>query len=1064
LLQKEYLDNKFMSSYYRFLYSLTIIYYFIVTGVIAQDFDVKFERIPSKQLQPKSLIFCIYQDQIGFLWIGTQNGLIRYNGYDFTKVKDVPIVSDFPVTAIIEDKSGVMWFGTLDRGLIRYDLNQKQFKQYLNDPNDPTSITSNRVLTIIKDKKGKLWIGTDYGINLFDNIGDKFFNYKNNPEKFNCLIGEEIKSIFEDRSDNIWIGTRSGLLKYNEMNNNLYRYRYVSGKSNCLSNNIVRTICEDRNGNIWIGTEGGGLNKLVIKDNKFIRPENNFRTRDFLRGYIKSTVIDENGNLWVGTLSGVYLLKKDSEKFINFKSVTLDPSTLSGDYINCIYEDNANNIWFGTLNGLCKFNRKKTKFKIYKNIPDNPNSIISDFVWSFYEDNSENLWVGTYGGLNMMKKKSEKFSRFNKGSAIAKSFSAKSITSIIEDGKGNLILGNTQSVICKFNVQKQEYLDYKNILSQNSVSYIMLYQDSDDNLWIGTYGDGLIMIGGVNKTYIQYKNIANDSLSLSDNKILAIFEDSYGNLWVGTDFGLNRFDKQKGVFIRYYSDNRKNSISSDCITSFCEDKTGNFWIGTFAGGLNKYDYKNSVFKNYTINDGLCDNNICGILCDDSGNLWISTHNGLSRLSPNTKEFRNYYEGDGLQGNKFNIGSCYKSKNGELFFGGNNGFNRFYPEKIEDNLHRPPVIINQFRKLGKETDFNGLYSEINEIELSYKDIFFSFEFAALDFVDPEKNQYAYKLEGFDRDWINSGNQRYANYTNIGGGDYIFKVKASNNDGIWNDKETLVRIFIEPPPWERWWAYVIYFLIFIGLIFGLVIYRTRRQQQKIKELEKHDEEMMLITKRSVLTQEEERHWVFRELHDGINQIITSVRIGIDKLISNSRISEPELGKLNKMRTYLDQVMHDIRVITHKLHPAVLDEYDLVYAVKDLLDDFADRTDITVSFNADNFKNRLPKKIEANVYRIIQEALQNAAKHSEASKINILMNYVNNQAIIKIKDNGKGFDVNSVLKTSIYKNNLGLSNMRERTRFMGGIFQIQSEPGKGTEISLKIPVNPDILDALD
>jgi signal transduction histidine kinase/streptogramin lyase len=497
-------------------------------------------------------------------------------------------------------------------------------------------------------------------------------------------------------------------------------------------------------------------------------------------------------------------------------------------------------LWIGTFDGgLNKLDRKSGIFTVYQHDPDDPTSLSSNEVRAILEDQAGILWVGTnYGGLNLFDPRTEQF------------------------------------------IHYQHDPDDPGSLSEDRIR--VLYEDRSGNLWIGTWSGGLNRLDRATGTFVHYQHDADDPFSLSDNRVRAIYEDRAGVLWVGTSGGgINLWDSVNNRFTHYRHDpDDPQSLNNDVVFSFCEDPTGMVWIGTVGGGLNRFDRATSAFTHYTEKDGLPNDAIYGILADAEGFLWLSTNGGLSRFDPRTETFRNYDVSDGLQNNEFNAGAYFQSNRGEMFFGGIQGFNAFYPEQVKDNPHIPPIVITAFSKFN-EVARTDLFSN-EHIRLSYKDNFISFEFAALDYTASEKNQYAYMLEGQDRDWVDAGTRRYASYTNLRGGDYVFRVKGSNNDAVWNEEGVAVYLTVTPPIWETWWFRTIVLLVLAGSAIGGYRLRVRSVEARSRELENQVEERTHEIERrtqelaALYRADEEMH---RHLHlDQVLQALVDVAVDI------------------------------------------------------------------------------------------------------------------------------------------------------------------------------------------
>lgn len=833
----------------------------------AQQLRLAFEQISLTQGLSQSIVQCIYQDRTGFMWFGTEDGLNQYDGYKFSVLRNNPedlnSLSYNNITAIYEDRSGILWIGTFYGGLNQYDPRTKRFIRYQHAHDDPNSLSNNNINAIIQDRSGTIWIGTDNGLNQLilpgTNIsgrqsemdGPAFMRHQHDPNNTNSLSHNIVRSICLDASGALWIGTDDGLnmLLQNEDEPdrpNFIRYQHDSKNPNSLSHNEVYAIVQDRFGTLWIGTKGGGLNRLDRFTNQFIHyrhdPNN---PKGLSHNDVYEIFEDRSGLLWIGTNGGgLCIFDRENEEFTCFQHDPFDPSSISYNEIRAICEDRSGLIWIGTYGGgIAKVDKGKNKFKRYEHDPRNRNSLSHAIVWSIYEDQFGVLWIGTHGGgLNRLDRRQNRWKHYRHDPNDPNSLSSDIVRIVYEDNSGRLWIGTHGGGICIFDRATERFVRYlhdannPSSLSRNEIRSI--YQDRSGSIWIGTYGGGLDKLVPGDKPdaapmFVHYRNDPNDAQSLSNDFVRTIYEDRSGAFWIGTEGGgLNRLDRQSGRFDQFRSDPQNpNSLNNDYIFSIYEDREGSLWLGTWGGGLNKFDRSVERFAHYTEQDGLPNDAIYGILEDDQGNLWLSTNNGLSKFDPQTETFKNYSVEDGLQSNEFNGGSYYKSQSGEMFFGGIAGFNSFYPDEIRDNPFIPPVIITAFSKLNQEVKFDRPIAEIKELKLSHKDYVFSFEFAALDFTAPEKNRYAYQMAELDQDWIYThSKKRFATYTTLAPGKYTFRVKGSNNDGVWNEQGAAINIIITPPIWKTWWFRLLAMLLLIGFIYFLLRRRLRNIRLK------------------------------------------------------------------------------------------------------------------------------------------------------------------------------------------------------------------------------------------
>jgi len=482
--------------------------------------------------------------------------------------------------------------------------------------------------------------------------------------------------------------------------------------------------------------------------------------------------------------------------------------------------------------------------------------------------------------------------------------------------------------------------------------------------------------------------------------------------------------------------------------TLCEDKTGALWLGT-SEGLNRFDPKTAAVAHYYVKDGLPNNFIYGILCDEQGRLWISTNKGLScfddRLLPG-KKFKNYDARDGLQGDEFNQRTCFKNKNGELFFGGTDGLTRFHPDRIHDNPRVPPVVLTAFKKHDQRVLFDRDISEVDNIELNYTDKAFSFEFAALNYTNSAKNQYAYMMESFDRNWIYCGTRRVAYYTNLDPGDYVFRVKGSNNDGVWNEKGITIKIKINPPFWATWWFRGLSALAVIGIIGSMY-------ERRISGLRKAKAAQEEFSRRLIATQEAERKRIASELHDGLGQDLLIIKNELQQF-TNSFLGQGQSSNgLSELSDLAQEAINEVREISSNLHPHQLDRLGLKKALVAMINKIAQSAALQIDWDIDEVSGFFSKEAEINIFRLVQEGLNNIVKHAAATAATIQINKLATKIEIFVADNGIGFDADLYSASPAMQKGFGLSGMAERTRILHGEFSIDSAPGKGTRLRISI-----------
>jgi ligand-binding sensor domain-containing protein/signal transduction histidine kinase/DNA-binding response OmpR family regulator len=823
----------------------------------AQAPKLDFTHLSGDQGLSNSTIEAIFQDSRGFIWIGTRDGLNRYDGHDMQvyhyEATDSNSLSDSYIRCIGEDRHHQLWVGTIN-GLNRLDPAANHFVRYKHRDTDSYSLSQNTITSLLEDHNGRLWIGTaGGGLNSFDDSTGRFLHFRQGPDPILCM--------YEDHTGSIWLGSGSGLYSYRAPTNlrgqpptDLFNH-IINPSTTNASGNTIMAIQEDRQGNLWLGTEDDGL----------------------------------------------FLFDPLLKTFARFAHSDTDASSLGNNMIKCLLTDHLGRLWAGGINGgLNMFNAPAGSFFQYAYEPGVASSLSQRTISALFEDRQGNLWIGTHrGGINIYSPGTEKFNLYRQEAApgflshdrqrpLFNSLSYNDVKSFCEDNSrnGDVWIGTDGGGLDLFNRNRQTFRNYKydpfdrRSIGSNAVLDIM--QDRQGGLWVSTWGGGLNYFDKMKGVFTRYETNPADPHSISSNFVQKTFEDDEGHLWVATYYGgLNLFDRLTRQFTRVILDpSGKTGLSGNNIVSLHEDKEGRIWIGTDDGGLNCYhqgtrhfthyfnkgekmpdlrvlfsdsrgrlwvgqkglyllDAAADSFRLYTDTGGLANEFIKGITEDEQGSLWIATSNGLTHFNPDTYAFKKYNTGDGLQDLEFEANAFLKTKDGEMFFGGINGFNCFYPGSIKSNPFIPPVYITGFQlsnhKILPGENGSPLKQDISltrEIRLSYRQSTFSFNFAALNYTTPENNQYAYKLDGLDKDWNYVGKEYRAVYTNLTPGDYTFRVKAANNDGLWNEKGTSIRVIVAPPFWKTDWFIGLLAILGAACLYAFYRFRTHL---KLKELE-------------------------------------------------------------------------------------------------------------------------------------------------------------------------------------------------------------------------------------
>ncbi|WP_080240430.1 hybrid sensor histidine kinase/response regulator [Spirosoma rigui] len=820
--------------------------FLLIQRAEAQRQNVRFTYLTTRQGLSQNNVTCILQDRQGFMWFGTQDGLNRYDGYTFTlyryNPKDSTSLSHSYIRTLFEDRQGRLWVGTDDGGLSLFDANTETFTHYRHLPGQANSLSHNKVMAIAQDAHGSLWVGTaGGGLDRFDPRQKTFTHVSYRPGNPASLSSNLVSTLCIDRSGVIWVGTSdAGLNRYDPKTNTVRSYQHRPADARSLSHNHVNTCYVDARGQLWVGTEGGGLDRFDPATETFTHyRKSGGQTSPLTNDDVIALAEDKHHNLWVGTRNGGITVLRIDDTVTQYTHQEADSRGLNNSSIYSIYQDRTGTMWVGTYSGgVNKLDSAPQKFKLYQHTRTNINKLTNNNILAVREDRAGNLWLGTDGGgLNVLKQGESVFSAYQHEPGSATGIGSNYVLTVYEDRQGRIWTGSYKGGLSLFDPARDRF---NRIAPFNMVSISVVLQARNGVIWLGTFEEGLIRYDPVTGALTRYRPNPGQAGALNNLIILALHEDRSGNVWIGTEGGgINVFHPDRNTFTAYLHDGKNpRSLSNNIVNAFCETADGRLWIGT-NGGLNRYDPRTNSFATYRQQDGLPNEVIQGILEDNHGTLWLSTNKGLTTFSPRTRAIRSYDVSDGLQGSSFNRKACYKSADGQLFFGGLQGLNSFNPDSLPVNRLIPPVYITDFQIFNKsvrvqdeQSPLQQVISRTRDITLSYKQSVLSFEFAALNYTISANNHYAYKLEGFDQDWIDAGTKRTATYTNLDPGDYVFRVNGSNNDGVWNRNGTFVRLHIVPPFWQTWWFRC---LVVVGLLGSLyVLYKWRVRTIKKQRL--------------------------------------------------------------------------------------------------------------------------------------------------------------------------------------------------------------------------------------
>ncbi len=843
----------------------------------SQQQVLKFDRIASENiLTVKGLsqnsVYCLMQDSRGFIWIGTWDGLNKYDGYDFTIYNTANGLSNPTINSILEDNEKNIWIGT-DYGLNLLERESGKITQFHQQAGNKNSLSHDFINQVYQCSNGYLWICTAFGLDRFNKDYNTFTTYNFFERNADSSLTNFVTAIREGEAGCFWIATRAGIHRFDPQKQQFEMYKIETDitSPDFKRSNYVQDIILDEYGHVFAATLNG---VFMIKPGQGIiqhLKENPGSQPGLSSNHINVLLADSKGNLWIGTNRGLDHFDPVRDVLTSYRSGP-NITNLSNEDVRSIFEDQAGTIWIGTYKGLNKVDRSPSRFLYYKQDPEDPNSLSDNIIYAILEDRKGLVWIGTYGGINIFDKEQGTFSVIRQDPDDPNGLSSDKIRTLALDSAGYIWVGTESRGMNRFDPQKGTFTRFRHAAGDSTTiaedNILSTYVDSKGRVWIGTVNNGVSVFDpatGRMKHFDEDADPGND-LCLSNNKIWSVYEDRQGNFWLGTNFGLNKLSNDlREVEVFNHDPLDEYAISSDRIFAVYQDSSGIFWIGTMGGGLNRFDPATGKFRHYDEKNGLPNNVVYGMLDDGEGNLWISTNWGLSRFNILSETFISYDSKDGLQSNEFNAGAYYKNSKGEMFFGGMNGFNVFHPSEITFNLLPPRMAFTGFRVLNvlQRTDIGD--GEI--IRLRNNENFFAIEFSGLDYTNPTKNLYRYKLQNYDSEWIlATANQRKAEYRKVAPGSYRFFVTGSNNDGIWNENGISLTIIIKPP-WYNTWIFrlsVLFFLTF--LIWGIVLARIRtvRKKHEVERKMLSIEKQIFELEQKALRLQMNPHFMFNSLN--------------------------------------------------------------------------------------------------------------------------------------------------------------------------------------------------------
>jgi len=1021
------------------------------------------------------------------MWFGGTNGLARYDGYT-TKLyrhdaQNRRSLSNNLIRDLVIGAEGHLWVATMD-GLNRYDRDSDSFTHFYHDPKDPDSISSSDISSVLLDRSGDLWLGTvDGGLNrLISSSNERARFERHILPTYQFRPGDiDIRSISEDASGHIWAGTwGAGAYEFDPKSQRYKHHYHQPGNPNSISHNEVVSFSTDSRGAMWIGTLGGGLDRYHPESGftHFIYDENDPSS-------IGSNIIwdiweDQTGHLWVATDGGgLNVLNLDEGKrFQRYRNQLGDESSVLSDKLFAIYEDSTAGLWFGHFpSGVSRLDPYASAFRNYRHDPNDANSLSHSAILAVVEDLEGDLWVGTENGLNHLDRDNNIITRYTKDAKGDKHLDADAVLSVLADHKGDIWVGGWGGGLSRLDRGTGVFHYYRPDASKKNALHDdriwSLFEDSKKQVWIGTERGGFYRYNRAEDNFHRFGQVG--------TYVWMFFEDSLGKFWVGGYDGLNLFNRDTGHVKRFrHTPTDPYSISGNLVRSMLEDEHGGLWIPTEGGGLNHMERSTAVFTAYREQDGLAADGVIGILEDDQGYLWLSTGKGLSRFNPETKEFRNYSKGHGLPGNLYNRAAYLKTSKGEMAFGSTDGLSLFFPQNLPENTRVPPVVFTDFQLLNKAVPIGAENSPLQisitqakSIILSHKDSIFTLEFAALNYLVPEDNQYAYKMEGFDKSWYYVGGRRSATYTNLDPGEYVFRVKASNNEGVWNEEGASIKITVLPPWWQTHWAYAVYAffaICMLGLLFYLYshrkeVVRERTLNQRLLQLDKDKDAFLANTSHELRTPLNGIIGLSESLIDGVTGPLSeATRENVELIVSSGkRLS-------NLVNDILDFAsLKENRLVLNK---QLVDVYNLIEIVVTLLQPLTKDRPVTVV-------NETPKGLdwvladESRLQQVLYNLVGNAIKFTPEGSVTIgawvEKSEKSNEGFlwVSITDTGIGIAKDQQLKvfnafeqvdgsaSSYSGTGLGLAVSHQLIAQHGGTITLDSTLGLGSRFGFSIPL---------
>jgi len=1016
----------------RELFIVSLLLFFCSLSAYNQNNNYSFDHLTVEEGLSQSTVLAITQDTKGFIWIATRDGLNRYDSHNIKVYRnnfdDPSSITSNAVSSLLIDCKGQLWIGT-DKGICIYNPDKDNFKHIVNVSGKFSSLSNNDIFAIYEDRDKNIWVGTRNGLNLLVG-GDtsKIIRIYHNPKIKGSLADSYARTIFQDKKGDIWVGTIKGLSQFKAKRQNEYtitNYLYAENNPNTISDNWINSIGEVDNETLWIGTEKGGLNIFDRKNNIFYSSRNKAKNPQYqsiiskVGQQIRIIKKDNNGQYWIGAIGGLYVYDPLNRQIHEYYTNSDNPSSLSDNSIRSIFIDRDGSYWIGTYyGGVNIFNQMSKQFDHFKQ-PGKNSPLLFKIASALYEDFEHNLWFCIEGeGIIHWNPQKNTYETYKHKAEDPTSISNDNVKCIYPDGHEGLWIG-TFNGLNYFSFKTKKFTQYHaEAGNPNSIPSGRVYDiksDVEGVFWIATNGGGLYSYNKLTKKietfHVSEKNIN----TLYSDYLTCLSFDSRGRLWIGSSTGLNIKYPNGRITQFKATSNSKETVDGKFVLFVYEDHLKRIWAGTRGGGLFLFNEKSSDFQNFTTENGLPGNNIFGMLEDEHGFLWLSTENGISKFDPGKNKFLNYNKNDGVICKEFNYNSYLKDHSGNMYFGGYNGIVIFDPDNIRTNTAVPTMVFTKlklFNNSSKTEPKNRLSEQsittAKSVTIKSFQNVFTIEFSLLNFINPEKNQYEYKLEGFEENWKKASTPE-ATYMNLAPGKYTFLVKGCNNDGIWNETPIAITIRVLPPLWKTWWAYIIYILI----LFFISAFFVRFTRVRLKLEQELYLEHLENTKQNELHQSKLRF--FTNISHEIRTPLTLIISPLENLIANWE-GEVEIKKrllsinnnARRLLRLINQLLDFRKQETGNIHLKVT-EANIVKFTDEIIQSFKEYAilkKIELYFHSANS--------EINAYfdrseleKVFYNLLTNAFKFvpEKDGRVDVWIKSDNKWVTFIIEDNGKG-----------------------------------------------------------